>query len=409
MILVHRKNIVIVGAGIIGTCCAYFLQKEGHKVTVIDRNEPGTGASYGNAGSFSDYSVLSLNTPDIFLNIPYYLLSSNSPLSIKLNYIFKLMPWMMKFLRNCTNDKMLHTAKNMKIILEQSISSYEEIFSDIDVSNLYEKKGVLYLWGKNNLKSYEQGVTIRNQLGVKQKILSKDEIKALEPNINPIYEKGVLYESAMCAKNPKKILQKIFDKFLELGGTFVNDEISEIKDQSILGKKDHYEYDKLIISAGAFSKKMTDQLGENIPLETERGYHVHFKNCEHLVSRGVCFADSGLYLTPMEQGLRAAGTVELGGLDNPPSKKRIDYVINQAKLLINNLPEPYDSWMGFRPTLPDFLPVIGKSKFNENIFYAFGHNHLGWTLGAITGKVIRDSVIERKSNFDLSPFLSSRF
>jgi len=409
MILVHRKNIVIVGAGIIGTCCAYFLQKEGHKVTVIDRNEPGTGASYGNAGSFSDYSVLSLNTPDIFLNIPYYLLSSNSPLSIKLNYIFKLMPWMMKFLSNCTNDKMLHTAKNMKIILEQSISSYEEIFSDIDVSNLYEKKGVLYLWGKNNLKSYEQGVTIRNQLGVKQKILSKDEIKALEPNINPIYEKGVLYESAMCAKNPKKILQKIFDKFLELGGTFVDDEISEIKDQSILGKKDHYEYDKLIISAGAFSKKMTDQLGENIPLETERGYHVHFKNCEHLVSRGVCFADSGLYLTPMEQGLRAAGTVELGGLDNPPSKKRIDYVINQAKLLINNLPEPYDSWMGFRPTLPDFLPVIGKSKFKGNIFYAFGHNHLGWTLGAITGKVIRDSVIERKSNFNLSSFLSSRF
>jgi len=409
MILVHKKNIVIVGAGIIGTCCAYFLQKEGHKVTVIDRNEPGTGASYGNAGSFSDYSVLSLNTPDIFLNIPYYLLSSNSPLSIKLNYIFKLMPWMMKFLSNCTNDKMLHTAKNMKIILEQSISSYEEIFSDIDVSNLYEKKGVLYLWGKNNLKSYEQGVTIRNQLGVKQKILSKDEIKALEPNINPIYEKGVLYESAMCAKNPKKILQKIFDKFLELGGTFVDDEISEIKDQSILGKKDHYEYDKLIISAGAFSKKMTDQLGENIPLETERGYHVHFKNCEHLVSRGVCFADSGLYLTPMEQGLRAAGTVELGGLDNPPSKKRIDYVINQAKLLINNLPEPYDSWMGFRPTLPDFLPVIGKSKFKDNIFYAFGHNHLGWTLGAITGKVIRDSVIERKSNFNLSSFLSSRF
>jgi len=406
---VHRKNIIIIGAGIIGTCCAYFLQKEGHKVTVIDRNEPGTGASYGNAGSFSDYSVLSLNTPDIFLNIPYYLLSSNSPLSIKLNYIFKLMPWMMKFLSNCTNDKMLHTAKNMKIILEQSISSYEEIFSDIDVSNLYEKKGVLYLWGKNNLKSYEQGVTIRNQLGVKQKILSKDEIKALEPNINPIYEKGVLYESAMCAKNPKKILQKIFDKFLELGGTFVDDEISEIKDQSILGKKDHYEYDKLIISAGAFSKKMTDQLGENIPLETERGYHVHFKNCEHLVSRGVCFADSGLYLTPMEQGLRAAGTVELGGLDNPPSKKRIDYVINQAKLLINNLPEPYDSWMGFRPTLPDFLPVIGKSKFKGNIFYAFGHNHLGWTLGAITGKVIRDSVIERKSNFNLSSFLSSRF
>ena len=404
-----NNNVKIIGSGIIGVCSAYFLQKQGAQVTLIDQTEPGSGASYGNAGSFSYYSVLGLNTPDIFFNIPSYLLSSNSPLSIKLNYIFKLMPWMMKFLSNCTNDKMLHTAKNMKIILEQSISSYEEIFSDIDVSNLYEKKGVLYLWGKNNLKSYEQGVTIRNQLGVQQKILSKNEIKALEPNINPIYEKGVLYESAMCAKNPKKILQKIFDKFLELGGTFINDEIKEIKDQSILGKKDHYEYDKLIISAGAFSKKMTDQLGENIPLETERGYHVHFKNCEHLVSRGVCFADSGLYLTPMEQGLRAAGTVELGGLDNPPSQKRIEYVIHQAKLLINNLPEPYDSWMGFRPTLPDFLPVIGKSKHYENISYAFGHNHLGWTLGAITGKLMRDLVLDKKNNYDISAFSPLRF
>lgn len=402
-------NIKIIGSGIIGVCSAYFLQKQGAQVTLIDQNEPGSGASYGNAGSFSDYSVLGLNTPSIFLNIPYYLLSSNSPLSIKINYIFKLMPWMMKFLSHCTNDKMLHTAKNMKIILEQSISSYEEIFSDVDVSDLYEKKGVLYLWGKNNIKSYEQGIEIRNQLGVKQKILTKDEIKALEPNINPIYEKGVLYESAMCAKNPKKILQKIFDKFLELGGTFVNDKISEIKDQSILGKKNHYEYDKLIISAGAFSKKMTDQLGEKIPLETERGYHVHFKNCEHLVSRGVCFADSGLYLTPMEQGLRAAGTVELGGLNNPPSKKRIDYVINQAKLLINNLPEPYDSWMGFRPTLPDFLPVIGKSKHYENISYAFGHNHLGWTLGAVTGKLMRDLVLDKKNNYDISAFSPLRF
>lgn len=405
----ENLNIKIIGSGIIGVCSAYFLQKQGARVTLIDKNEPGSGASYGNAGSFSDYSVLGLNTPDIFLNIPYYLLSSNSPLSIKLNYIFKLLPWMMKFLSNCTNDKMLHTAKNMKIILEQSISSYEEIFSDIDVSNLYEKKGVLYLWGKNNLKSYERGITIRNQLGVQQKILSKDEIKALEPNINPIYEKGVLYESAMCAKNPKKILQKIFDKFLERGGTFVNDEIKEIKDQSILGKKDHYEFDKLIISAGAFSKKMTDQLGENIPLETERGYHVHFKNCEHLVSRGVCFADSGLYLTPMEQGLRAAGTVELGGLNNPPSQKRIDYVINQAKLLINNLPDPYDSWMGFRPTLPDFLPVIGKSKHHQNISYAFGHNHLGWTLGAVTGKLMRDLVLDKKNNYNISAFSPLRF
>jgi glycine/D-amino acid oxidase-like deaminating enzyme len=407
--LVHRKNIVIVGAGIIGTCCAYFLQKEGHKVTVIDRNEPGTGASYGNAGSFSYYSAVGLNTPDIFLNIPYYLLSSYSPVSIKWNYIHKIFPWLVKFLKNCTAENMLKTAKAMNILLSESLDAYEEIFREIDVENLYEKKGVLYLWGKKNLKSMERSIEIRNQLGIDQEILNKSQIEEMEPNIQPIYEKGIFYKNAMHAKNPKKILEKIFDKFINLGGSFIQDDVELINNFELKGKNKDYDYDSLIIASGAFSKKFSDSCNENIPLETERGYHVHFKDCQKLISRPICFSDSGLYLTPMEQGLRAAGTVELGGLKNPSSKKRINYVIDQANSLLKNLPDPIDSWMGFRPTLPDFLPVIGKSKFKENIFYAFGHNHLGWTLGAITGKVIRDGVVERKSNFNLSPFLSNRF
>ncbi len=167
--------------------------------------------------------------------------------------------------------------------------------------------------------------------------------------------------------------------------------------------------DKLIIACGAFSKKLTDKLHENIPLDTERGYHIHFKGCDHLISRPVVFQNRGFGMTPMEQGLRVVGTVEFGGLQNAPSKGRIKNLINNAKYLLDGLPEHEDEWLGFRPTLPDYLPVIGPSKNYKNVFYSFGHHHLGWTLGAISGKIISKMISNENTNLELSPYSSLRF
>ena len=177
----------------------------------------------------------------------------------------------------------------------------------------------------------------------------------------------------------------------------------------IRAENNEYKFEKTVIASGAHSKVLTDQLGENIPLDTERGYHVHFKNKDYLIQRPVIFLDRGFGMTPMNQGLRAVGTVELGGLENPISKKRIQYVVNCAKELLPQLKKHEDEWLGFRPTLPDFLPVIGPSKNNKNIIYAFGHQHLGWTLGAITGKIVSNILANEKTNLDLSAYSSSRF
>ena len=133
-----------------------------------------------------------------------------------------------------------------------------------------------------------------------------------------------------------------------------------------------YIFDKAVIACGAFSKKLTDNFGEKIPLDTERGYHIHFKNCDHLLSRPVIFSNRGFGITPMEQGLRVVGTVEFGGLDNPLSKSRVKNLINNAKYMLGDLPEHEDEWLGFRPTLPDFLPVMGPSKNYKNIYYVLG-------------------------------------
>ena len=411
-----NKNLAIIGAGIQGICNALFLQKKGYVVNLFDKEEPGCSASYGNAGHFSPYASLQLNRYDVLSDVPSMLTNSRGPLALKWNYIPKMIPWLSKFVLNCSQKKMMYTAKYMHQILDLSLSAYDELFDEINLEGLVENNGIMYVWENKGIKSRELEIKIRNELGIKQKILNKKEVHDLEPNIKPFYSGGVFYEYARHAKNPKKITQKLFKKFLDNGGKFKKIYIKDInfenKKPILITDNSKLKFDKLVIACGAFSKKLTDKLKENIPLDTERGYHIHFKNYSHLVSRPVVWADRGFGVTPMEQGLRVVGTVELGGLENPLSKSRIKNLILNAKDMLNGIPdneEHDDEWLGFRPTLPDFLPVIGQSKNYENVFYSFGHHHLGWTLGAISGKIVSKMIVGEKTNLELSPYSSSRF
>ena len=405
----------IIGSGIQGVSNALFLQKKGFDVTIFDRDEPGSpAASYGNAGHFSPYASLSLNRTDILLDVPAMLLSSSGPLALKWNYVPKMIPWFLKFILNTTKNKMMHTAKNMHQILDLALPAYDELFDEInDLEGLVEKKGILYIWNDKDLKSRELEIKVRDELGVEQQLVNKHEIHDLEPHIRPFYHAGVYYPYARHARNPKKILLKLFELFINKGGKFNKLNIQNIEfdnDKPIfITEAQRFIFDKAVIACGAFSKKLTDNLGEDIPLDTERGYHVHFKNCDHLLSRPVIFQNRGFGVTPMEQGLRVVGTVEFGGLDNPLSKSRIKNLINNAKYMFGDLPEHEDEWLGFRPTLPDFLPVMGPSKKYKNIFYCFGHHHLGLTLGPISGKIVSGMIAEENTNLNLYPYSSSRF
>ena len=408
------SSVGIVGAGIQGVCIGLQLLKKNIPTTIFDSKDPGSMASYGNAGHFSPYAVLQLNRPDILYDIPKMLLSSYGPLALKWNYVPKMLPWIFGYLKNCNKKSMLHTAKYMHQILNLSLDAYDEIFEEIDITDLVEKKGIIYVWTNQNLKSRELEIKVRKDLGVKQKLLTTKEILDLEPNLKPVFAGGAYYDYAYHAKDPQGIVRKIFELFIKKGGKFVQENVELVKQTNpnetlIKTEKNEFKFEKSVIACGAFSKKFTDQLGEKIPLDTERGYHVHFKGMEKLISRPVIFLDRGFGLTPMNQGLRAVGTVELGGLKNPISKKRIDYIVRCAKELLPQLKDHQDEWLGFRPTLPDFLPVMGPSKNNKNIVYAFGHQHLGWTLGAITGKVISGVLTNEKTNLDLSAYSSSRF
>ncbi len=409
-----KLKIGIVGAGIQGVCSALFLQKKGYDVTIFDRDDPALqSASYGNAGHFSPYASLQLNRTDVLADVPAMLLSSTGPLALKWNYAPKMIPWFIKFILNCSKKKMMHTAKYMHQILDLAIPAYDELFEDINISGLVENKGIMYIWNNKDLSSRELEINIRKKLGIEQKILTPKDIHDLEPNIKPFYHGGVFYSKARHARNPKKILLKLLDYFIERGGNFLKLNIKDIKFDNetpiLQNETQNFVFDKVIIACGAFSKRLTDKLDEKIPLDTERGYHIHFKGYDHLLSRPVVFSNRGFGITPMEQGLRVVGTVEFGGLENPLSKSRIRNLINNANYMLDGLPEHHDEWLGFRPTLPDFLPVIGPSKNHKNIFYSFGHHHLGWTLGAISGKIISKMISNENTNLDLEPYRSSRF
>ena len=330
-----NNKVGIIGAGIQGVCNALFLQKKGFQVTLFDREEPGSAASYGNAGHFSPYASVPLNRPDVIADVPSMLISSRGPLALKWNYVPQMIPWFAKFILNCTEQKMMHTAKNMHQILDHSLPAFDELFDEIDLEDLVENNGILYVWTDKNIKSRELEIKIREQLGVKQQLVNKKEIHDLEPNLKPFYHSGVFYDYARHARNPRKILIKLFENFVNKGGKFLKLNINNIdfdEDRPVLRTEtQRFIFDKLVIACGAFSKRLTDKLHEKIPLDTERGYHVHFKDYDHLISRPIVYANRGFGMTPMEQGLRVVGTVEFGGLENSPSKSRIKNLILNAK------------------------------------------------------------------------------
>ena len=235
----------------------------------------------------------------------------------------------------------------------------------------------------------------------------------MEPNIAPIYFCGLVFEGSRHTINPIKVSNKIFESFLQKGGTFLNKKITAISNTEsvikIISDNNTFDFDNIIISAGAWSKELALMIGDKFPLNTERGYHVLFDNEKKLISRPVGWSQSGFYIIQIEEGIRAAGTVEIAGLHKKPNQKRLIMIEREARILLPALGKIKSTWLGFRPTLPDAMPIIGQSEKNKNVFYAFGHQHIGWTLGAVTGKVIMELVQDRKPNFDISAFSPNRF
>ena len=408
-----KPHIAVVGAGIVGICTAYFLSKSGFKVTLIDKNDPGTMTSYGHACTFADYACVPVNSPDLFKEIPTMLLKSDGPLAVDFLHVFKNFSWAYKFLLNCKAKKVEYISNSLGNLLNNASTSYDEIFNDVDVSKYIKNEEALYLYqNENEFLKAKISNTVRENNGVKIKILSKKEILDMEPNLASVFYNGQLFMGSRHTTNPQEISNKIFESFVNNGGNFYKKSVKNILPNEVGVGLSYDEttdnFDKVVVCTGAWSKILTKNYGDDFPLDTERGYHVLFNNND-LIKRPIGWSQSGFYLVQLEEGLRAAGTVEIAGLHKPENKKRTKMIEIQARKLLPQLNEVKSTWLGFRPTLPDSLPVIGQSEKSKNIIYGFGHQHIGWTLGAVTGKIINSLCNDRVPNINIEPFKPNRF
>jgi glycine/D-amino acid oxidase-like deaminating enzyme len=405
---------VVVGAGIVGVCSALQLLREGHEVIVIDRNGPGEATSRGNAGIFAIGHVVPIGTPAILRRVPAMLLDSTSPLTIRPSYIAGVAPWLIRLLAASTPRRVEAISHALAAILAPALESYRPLIKSAGATDLVQRRGWLILFeSEASRRAAEPDVVLRRSRGIRVDELDEGTIRQLVPGLRPGPVWGVMLPDCEHTLDPYRLTVALAEDFVAQGGVIQRgdlrtDLVPDGKAQ-VLADAGPLAFDALVIAAGSWSRKLMRGLGDDAPLDTERGYHVMMENSIDL-RLPLLFADHKFSVTPMTDGIRLGGTVEFAGLEAPPNPKRWEIMAQRSRAVLPGLKaEMQSTWMGFRPSMPDSLPVIGPSPRHPNVYYAFGHGHLGLTLAAVTGRMIADMVANRTPVVEPTPYRITRF
>ncbi|WP_179402262.1 NAD(P)/FAD-dependent oxidoreductase [Burkholderia guangdongensis] len=408
-------EVAVIGAGFVGLSSAYWLMRDGHRVTLFDPLGPGEGASYGNAGTFANYGCIPVNNPDVFRSLPRLLFSATSPFRIRWRYLPQLAPWLARFLLAATPGRYELSAKALAGMLSRAFDGYREMLASDALSRFVRQRECVYLYSNAvSFDAAQPSLALRRSLGVRFENVDRDGIRALEPNLAPIFAHGTLFRDSWFLSDPCGFLCALHASLIGQGLRHERTAIRMLEPRPAgvrivdeAGRTHGAEH--VVVCAGALSGRFARQCGDRVPLDTERGYHVRFPGTSSLISRPCGWAERGFYMVPMDGGIRAAGTVELGGYGLQKNQALLNLITTSARQALPGLPEPDSTWLGFRPSLPDGLPVVGASSASPRVVYAFGHQHLGVTLGGVTGSVVADLVAGRPSPIDLEPYSPRRF
>lgn len=410
------KNVVVIGAGIVGCSAALWLQRDGHQVTIIDKSGPGEGASKGNAAVIATESCLPVAYPGILWDVPKYLMDPLSPLAIRWSYLPKLAPWLVRFVGASGKTNYEQVSIALRSLMVEALAAHKELAAAAGCRDIIQETGWLGIYESDaKFQSVQSDFEIQRRRGVKIDILKGEEIRQFEPTLQPIYRHAAYFPENAYVLDNYRLVRSLAEDVARNGGKVVTDEavdfdIGAADPAAVIGRNGRHPCDAVVLTAGAWSRKLAAKLGETVPLETERGYHVTLPHQAKRPRLPLYSGDHSFAVTPLEIGLRFAGTVELGGLDLPPNPARNDVLVKHGRRMFGELDERDRSdWMGFRPSMPDSKPVIDRGRRFGNAFFAFGHGHVGLTLGPITGKLIADLVSDRKPGIDLKPFAVDRF
>jgi D-amino-acid dehydrogenase len=398
---VHPKRIAVIGAGVVGASIALALRKRGADVTLLDRDDPGRGCSFGNSGAISPSSIAPLAMPGVLASVPGMLLDDESPLYLPLRYLPRAVPWLLQFVASARPGKVEASAARLAALHAGALDAHEAMTRELGVPELFLRQGHLHLYpDAKALAKDAGGWRMREAHGFRAERLDRAGVEALEPGVSPRYQLGMYLADHATILNPYRYVQAMARAYLERGGRLVRSSISSLAfsngrwQLTGTGEAQGAAFDDVVIAAGAWSRELLDPLGIHMPLESQRGYHLQFEGAQDVVSRTVVLADYKVFVTPMEEGLRVGGTVEIGGLSAPPDERRSALLGRIARESFPGLDKlPTRSWMGHRPCMPDSVPVVGPASQHRGLWLAIGHGHLGLTDSLNTATRIADGVL----------------
>lgn len=414
------RRIAVIGAGMVGVCAARWLQRDGHSVFLVEQGNPGEGASFGNAGAFNGSSVTPTAMPGVIRNVPRWLMDPLGPLSLRWSYLPAILPYLVRFVRSATPGKVRAQARALRPLIAPTVPLVRELAREAGAEDLIHQRGHLYVYRSAGALAKDAFAwALRRENGVAVDEFDADELRQLEPVLSREYVRGLLVRENGHTSNPFALVTRLVEQFRRDGGEVVRARalgfrLDGSRLTAIRSDAGELPADAAVVCAGAHSKPLAAALGDRVPLETERGYHLMIRDPEVMPRIPTADADGKFVATPMELGLRLAGTVELAGLSAPPDWRRAQILLTQARRMLPGLAaqHPDDrltTWMGHRPALPDSLPVLGSSRASPDVIYAFGHGHIGMTAAPMTGRLVADLVAGRPAPIDIAPFAPGRF
>ncbi|MFN6925175.1 MAG: NAD(P)/FAD-dependent oxidoreductase [Tabrizicola sp.] len=411
-----KPEVIVVGAGVVGLSAALALQMRGLSVTVVDREGPAAGASSGNAGALAFSDILPLASPGLLRKAPKWLLDPLGPLTVPPAYALRIMPWMLRFWRACSPAQVQRSTVAQTALMDLARAELEPFLTATGTLPMLRKEGNLQVYeSEAEFRAALPGWKVREDHGIEVVHMARAEMETLQPGLSPRFVRGTFTPGWQSVTDPKDFTLALAERFRANGGTLARGEVVALRPAAeavsvALAGGDSLSAGQVVLAAGARSHFLARGLGDRIPLETERGYNTTLPPDAFDLRTQVTFGGHGFVVTRLTSGIRVGGAVELGGLKLPPNFLRAEAMLKKAQAFLPGLKATGGrQWMGFRPSLPDTLPAIGKARATPRVTYAFGHGHLGLTQSAATARLVADLITGATPPIDLTPFSPQRF
>lgn len=412
----EAPSIVIIGAGVAGLAAALYLLRSGRAVTVIDPLPPPGGASYGNAGMISADTSVPIALPGMLPKVPSWLLDPLGPLAVRPSYFPTALPWLLKWIAAGRMSRVLEISDAMRALHREAFECWRELLGQQRFSDLIRPVGQVQVWETEiETRSAVLERSLRERQGIKSEVLSTDDLRQMFPGISAAVKRGVLIPGNGYTVSPQRLVQSLHGLMIAAGGQLLAEEVMKVLPRQgggydLMTNVGFHHAPQLVIAAGARASRLLAPLGVKVALETERGYHVMLPSHGLSLTTTISNKSRSFGITPMEEGLRVAGTVEIAGLEAPPDERRARALMTNVRIMFPAVnTEDHRFWMGFRPSTPDSLPLLGAVNGHKDLFLAVGHGHFGMTGGPPSGRLVSRLINREEPGVDPTPYSPARF